>query len=203
MSKEREIRSIPSEVNSDERLISGYAIVFNKLSENLGGFREIILPDALNNVIEQSDIFMLLDHKQDRGVLARSRYGNGSLLLEVDEEGLKYMFDSPKTSLGDEALESIRRKDVLGSSFAFTVGEDKWEAQPDGTYIRTILSFDKLYDCSIVYTPAYSDTSIATRSLNNLIEQRNKEAKDEILAKELERKKELDEYFKNLKASIE
>ncbi len=203
MNKEKEIRSIPSEVISDERVISGYAIVFNKLSEDLGGFREIINPSALDNVIERSDIFMLLNHNQDRGVLARSRYGKGSLLLEIDNDGLKYMFESPKTSLGDEALESIRRKDVLGSSFAFTVKEDKWEIQPDGSYIRTILAFDRLYDCSIVYTPAYSDTSVAVRSLNDIIEQKNKEVEKEILAKELEYRKELDEYFKNLKESIE
>jgi phage head maturation protease len=113
------------------------------------------------------------------------------------------MFESPKTSLGDEALESIRRKDVLGSSFAFTVKEDKWEIQPDGSYIRTILAFDRLYDCSIVYTPAYSDTSVAVRSLNDIKEQKNKEVEKEILAKELEYRKELDEYFKNLKESIE
>lgn len=199
----KEIRSIPSEVFLEDRLITGYAVVFNKLSEDLGGFREQIDPNALNEVIERSDIFMLLDHKQDRGILARSRYGNGSLLLEIDNEGLKYMFDSPKTNLGDEALEAIKRKDVLGSSFAFTVGEDKWERLEDGTYLRTILSFDKLYDCSIVYTPAYSDTSVATRSLNTLIEKRDAEELEIQKVKELELKKELDEYYSNLRKSIQ
>lgn len=199
----KEIRSTISEVNLDDRLITGHAVVFNKLSEDLGNFREIIDPNALKGVIEQSDIFMLLDHNKEKGVLARSRFGNGSLLLEVDDNGLKYMFDAPNTNLGDEALELIRRKDVLGSSFAFTVKADKWDKQDDGTYLRTILEFDKLYDCSIVYTPAYSDTSVAVRSLDNLLEEQRKAEQAIKEAEEIARKEELDEYFRNLKAVLQ
>lgn len=44
----------------------------------------------------------LLNHNEDRGVLARSNKGEGSLTLEIDEIGLKYTFEAPNTALGDE-----------------------------------------------------------------------------------------------------
>ena len=61
--------------------------------------------------------------------------------LKKDERGLKYTFEAPKTALGDELLEGIRRGDISTSSFAFTVESDTWEKQPDNRYVRTINKF--------------------------------------------------------------
>jgi HK97 family phage prohead protease len=129
---EKEFRSIECRAVENSRTVEGYALVFNSLSKNLGGFYERISPDSLGDVVMRSDIMALLNHNDSRGILARSRFGKGSLSLEIDEVGLKYRFEAPKTALGDELLEYLRRNDITSSSFAFTVSEDIWEKQTDG-----------------------------------------------------------------------
>ena len=208
---EKEIRNIGEiRANAESRNVDGYAMVFNTLSENLGGFREQILPEAVDGVIERSDVMAVLNHDASRGILARSRYGNGSLTLQADEKGLRYTFDAPHTALGDECLEYLRRGDINQSSFAFVVAEDSWEKQSDGTYIRTIRKFDKLYDVSPVFTPAYAETSVSCRSFDAFKEAEAKaeeEARlaeekrqaEEEAAKEAEKQAKLDEYYKSIR----
>lgn len=163
-----EIRTI--EDSTESRKVEGYAIVFNSESEDLG-FIETIKKDAIDDeVIAKSDVFALMNHDDKRGILARSRKGKGSLKLSIDDRGLKYEFDAPKTALGNELLEMLRRGDISASSFAFTVasGGDSWEKR-DGRYYRTIKKIDRLFDVSPVYNPAYSETSVACRSFDNII----------------------------------
>lgn len=100
-------------------------------------------------------------------------------MLEVDDTGLKYRFEAPKTALGDELLEGLKRGDINTSSFAFTIEADKWEKRNDGTYLRKITKFKELFDVSPVYKEAYPDTSVALRKIKDT--------------------NQLDEYFKNLK----
>lgn len=187
----KEIRNTNFELRAlenDSRMVEGYAIVFNSESNDLGGFQEIIDKRALDGVIEKSDILCLLNHNEDKGVLARSKFGKGSLALEVDEKGLKYLFEAPNTALGDELLEGIKRGDITTSSFAFTVGKDNWEKREDGSYLRTIVSIQELFDVSPVYRAAYDATSVKadTRGL------------DEIKQKE----QELDAYYNELRSKI-
>lgn len=186
----KEIRNCNLEVrnlNADSRMVEGYALVFNSESTDLGGFHEVIDRNALQGVIEKSDVLCLLNHNEDKGVLARSNKGKGSLHLEVDEKGLKYSFESPRTSLGDELLENIRRGDVSTSSFAFVVCDDQWEKRSDGTYLRKILSFKEIFDVSPVYRAAYPSTSVNTRGLD-ILKQKEKE--------------ELDNYYNDLEKKI-
>ena len=162
---------------AESRKVEGYASVFNSRSKDLGGFTEIIDPAAFNGVIERSDVLALLNHDQDRGVLARSRKGVGSLTLTVDERGLHYSFDAPNTALGNELVEGLKRGDITTSSFAFTVAGERWDKDEDGRYVRTITQIDKLYDVSPVYNEAYEDTSVALRSLEQV---RAEEPKEEV-----------------------
>lgn len=159
--EEAEVRALP-----ESRIIEGYGLVFNSLSKDLGGFREIILPEAVDGVLEQSDVLSLLDHNKAKGVLARSTNGRGSLKLTVDNKGVKYSFEAPRFDLGDEVLEGVRRGDIRTSSFAFKVSDgQKWEKRSDGSFVRTITKFDRILDISPVYQEAYADTSVAVRSL--------------------------------------
>ena len=196
MNKEKEIRGISYRATVDEenRRVEGYALLFNVDSRPMwgGDLIERIAPTALDGVLEKSDVLCLMNHDESRGVLARWRMGEGSLSLTVDEKGLRYAFDAPKTALGDELVEALKRGDIAESSFAFTVEKDNWERKEDGTYVRTIVQIDRLYDVSPVYYPAYEDTSVALRSLEGY--------KEEAL-KELERLRaeELTNYFDNLK----
>ena len=158
-----DVKNIP-----ESRTVEGYALVFNKESRDLGGFKEIIDASSLDGVIAKSDILCLLNHNEERGVLARSKFGNGSLELTIDDTGLRYKFDAPNTQLGDELLEGIRRGDISTSSFAFKVAEDKWEKRSDGSYLRRITKFSELYDVSPVYKEAYPDTSVALRKMKDI-----------------------------------
>ena len=157
---------------SESRHIEGYAIVFNSLSNDLGGFREIIEPTAIDDeLIKNSDILCLMNHDIKRGVLARSYHGRGSLKLDIDEHGLHYSFEAPKTALGDEVLEGIRRGDISKCSFAFVCGEDVWDKdEKTGEYIRHVKKIKNLYDVSLVYHPAYDETEVKadTRGLDEL-----------------------------------
>ena len=156
---------------SESRHIEGYAIVFNSLSNNLGGFREIIEQGAITDeLIKNSDILCLMNHDIKKGVLARSYQGRGSLKLDIDEHGLHYSFEAPKTALGDEVLEGIRRGDISKCSFAFVCGEDNWTKDENGEYIRHVKKIKNLYDVSLVYHPAYDETEVKadTRGLDEL-----------------------------------
>lgn len=166
MSEKREIRNITGQVfraaEADSRKVEGYAMLFDTPSDGLT-FEEVISREALDGVISRSDVLALMNHSVDRGVLARSENGEGSLELEVDEKGLIYRFEAPHTSLGDELLENLRRGEIKQSSFAFDVESDKWERKADGTWKRTINKFGHLYDVSPVYHAAYSKTSVYMR----------------------------------------
>lgn len=163
-----------AEDDPESRRVIGYAAVFGSSSLPLmdwerGEFKEVIDRNAFDGVIEQSDVFAVLNHDNSRGVLGRSVNGTGSLSLSVDGHGLRYEFDAPRTALGDELLEGLRRGDITASSFAFSVQDEMWEEQEDKTYKRTILKIGRLYDVSPVYNPAYPDTSVAQRSLDETL----------------------------------
>lgn len=150
----------------ESRIVEGYAVRFNEPSENMG-FIETILPEAITeDTIKRSDIFAKFNHRDD-AILARSRFGEGSLSLELREDGLFYQFEAPHTQFGDELIEHIKRGEITGSSFAFSLPDDgkgdKWENRK-GEYRRTIKVIDKLYDISPVFIPAYSTTSCSKRA---------------------------------------
>ena len=154
---------------SNTRTVEGYAIVFNELSKDLGGFREVILPEAVDGVFERSDVLALLNHDLSRGVLARSTKGKGSLKLSVDNKGVLYRYTAPNTVLGNELIEGIERGDIRTSSFAFAVSRDgqQWDIKVKPA-IRTIKKFDVIYDVSAVYREAYENTTVALRSLDEI-----------------------------------
>ena len=169
----KEIRSISSEQSElrtigDSRTIEGYGIVFNVESRDLGGFTEIIKPESIVGIIETSDIFSLMNHKIDRGVLARSNKGVGSLELIVDNKGVKYRFEAPNFDLGNELVEGVKRGDIKYSSFSFVVDPkgESIERRSNGTHVRTITKFKMIHDMSPCYKGAYEDTTVALRSLD-------------------------------------
>lgn len=151
----------------EERIIEGYAIVFNELSEDLGGFREMIMPEAVTQeLINNSDIYYLFNHSDNSIPLARSNHGSGSLELTVDSKGLKYRFNC----LNTEFYQLVQRGDLSKSSFAFSLPNDGsgeiWEKSSEYNYVRKIVKIEQLYDCSAVLVPAYSTTELYARNLN-------------------------------------
>lgn len=169
-----EIRAISNDVQVDSRNITGYAVVFESVSEDLG-FRERIMKGAItDDTIKKSDVFCLLNHDPSK-VLARSKNGEGSLKLEIDEQGLKYSFAAPQTDLGNEILEHLLRGEIDSSSFSFTIstdeGSERWYTV-EGVQYRDIYRIEELFDVSPVYQPAYQETTVSKRALEELEKQK-------------------------------
>lgn len=185
----KEIRKLGTIQRSgdDSRIVEGKAISFNQPSNNLGGFVEFIHPEAITQeLVDNSDVIAKFNHNDDR-VLARWNKGNGSLILDLREDGLYYMFEAPNTTDGNDLLELLKRGDISQSSFAFRLSSDadaeKWVRNDNGEIERHIYRIGGLYDVSPVFTPAYDSTSCLTRNLSDKLEEikKNDTKLDELL----------------------
>jgi len=163
--------------NAESREVVGYASVFTDtdgnpaLSENLGGFREKIDPEAFNEVLD-NDVRALFNHDPN---LILGRTTAGTLSLSVDERGLKYSFTAPDTTTGRDLMVSLERGDVSQSSFGFIVEEDSWDEDEEGRTIRTIKKVGRLLDVSPVTYPAYPDAEAGKRSFLNYRTEKEKQ----------------------------
>jgi uncharacterized protein len=140
--------------------ITGYAAVFNELSENLGGFREQIAPGAFTRTLQTADVRALWNHDPNF-VLGRNK--SGTLHLAEDERGLRIEITPPDTQWARDLITSMKRGDVDQMSFGFRTVDDAWEARGKEN-IRTLKEVD-LFDVSIVTYPAYPQTSVSARSM--------------------------------------
>jgi HK97 family phage prohead protease len=163
MKKEKRIIGGKLEIRESggTKKITGYAAVFNSLSEDLGGFREKINPGAFRSAIKKSDTVALFNHDSN---IVLGRTSAGTLELKEDKTGLFMEIDPPDTQAARDLMVSIERGDIKQQSFGFIVKNDSWETV-DGEEIRTIGEVEELYDVSPVTYPAYPDTSVALRSL--------------------------------------
>lgn len=151
---------------SGNRTITGYAAKFDSWSEPImGWFVEQIREGAFEGC-DMSDAIMCFNHNVD-GILART--ASKTLTLEVDGAGLKFSFEAPNTTLGNDMVELIGRGDIDKCSFRFVVEKDEWLYADDNNGKeydeRTILKISKLYDVSLVVYPAYKDTEASVRRL--------------------------------------
>ncbi len=143
-----------------KRKIVGYAAVFNKLSQNLGMFREKIRPGAFAKTIQESDIRALVDHMPEK-IIGRTK--NKTLTLAEDEHGLRVEINPPATSYANDLVASIDRGDIDQMSFGFRTIKDEWDETDPKDLVRTLVEV-KLFDVSPVTFPAYTQTSVSVRS---------------------------------------
>lgn len=146
-----EVRTLEDE---GKTVISGYALKFNKPSEDLG-FTEYIDREALTGA-DMSNVVALLNHDSNY-VLGRS---GRNLTLSVDDAGLFFEIEPNDTSYVRDLMENMRSGLIDKCSFAFSIakGGDEWRESKEGRYERTVKQIDKLYDVSVVTSPAYEDT---------------------------------------------
>lgn len=148
-------------VDPETKQLVGYAVVFNKLSEDMG-FREVIAPSAVDRALrEGQDVRALVDHNP---TLILGRTKAGTLRMKKDAYGLKVTIDPPNTSVAKDIKESVRRGDVSGMSFSFQTLEYEWDLKTVPP-TRTVTDMN-MRDVSIVTYPAYPQTDIALRSLD-------------------------------------
>jgi HK97 family phage prohead protease len=156
-----------AEASDNGKRIRGYPIVFNSLSVDLGGFREIIAPEAVDRTINEGlDVRALVDHDSSK-VIGRTRAG--TLRLRKESRGM-YMEVEPDEdiSYARDIMRAVKRGDVSGMSFQFRVskGGDSWDR--DGNDVVRTVTDMTVNEVSIVTFPAYTatDVQVAVRSLN-------------------------------------
>lgn len=151
---------------ADTKIIGGYAAVFNKRSDDLGGFYEVVAPSAFNQARGKNFPGLVALYNHDGASLLGTTDAR-TLRADVDEMGLLYEVDinaDDPMAVGVHAR--VKRGDVSKSSFAFRVAGDegdRWEMDDKGLVRRTLLNV-QVFDVSPVNTPAYPDSSVGARS---------------------------------------
>lgn len=161
--KDAELRAKSVELRAadgESRTVEGYAALYDNTTD-MGIYNERVATGAFDGS-DMSDVRCLFNHDPNQ-VLART--ASGTLQLDTDEKGLKFRFDLPNTTIGNDLLEMVKRGDVSQCSFAFRVEEQEWDiSRSDAPDLRTIIKIGDVYDVSLVTYPAYPDTSVALRS---------------------------------------
>ena len=146
--------------------LTGHAAVFNSLSENLGGFVEIIEPGAFRSTLESSpDVVATIDHEGGLNVLGRTT--NGTLRMVEDDAGLHVVITPPNTQAGRDIITLVERQDLSKMSFKFSLfpGGDTWEVRENGMPLRRLRAINlEGGDVAVVTNPAYTKTSVSTEA---------------------------------------
>lgn len=150
---------VEGRADDDKRTLTGYAAVFNSDTDIGGWWTERIAPGAFAGSIGR-DIRALVDHDWGR-IIGRTK--SGTLRLSEDDRGLKVEIDVPNTTDGNDLWELVERGDISGMSFGFRVTKQEWDETIDPP-VRTIKEVE-LFEVSAVAFPAYDDTEIGKRSL--------------------------------------
>jgi len=163
---ERIYTAVPVEVRAGregKRTIGGFAAVFNRVSDNLGGFVERVAPTAFNKSRGDGWPGVMARYNHDDNMLLGTS-DSGTLRLLVDDTGLVYEVDLPSSR--SDVHELVERGDVRKSSFAFRRDnvEDDWGVTEQGYPLRTLISAP-LVDVAPVNLPAYRDSTAGLRSL--------------------------------------
>ena len=187
-----ELRVREADGDAPSRTITGYAILFNTPSVPLWSdedseAREVIAPEAITKeLLDGCDIKFTMFHDRQI-ILGRSNKGSGTLEYFVDEKGVGFNLELPRSANGDEALELVRRGDISGCSFAFTT--HYWDSDfvvrstknVNGTVMitYTVRAVTGVYDFTLAADPAYPDTSVEAREFADGLREDEKPKKDE------------------------
>ena len=167
----KEVRAFSFEVRAEENeqhgtYITGTPIVFEQETD-LGWYRESISRDALTDT-DLKDVRFLIGHNTSMIPLARSRNNNenSTMQMVVTDRGMEIRVDlDTENNAEARALYSaVKRGDMSGMSFMFTVDKDSWEDIDTESPKRTIMSIRKVFEVSAVAFPAYEGTDIQAAS---------------------------------------
>lgn len=155
------------EEGKESRTIEGCAIVFDKetVLHESSGYKEseIIARSCITEeFLREQDIKLNLLHDRHSSI-ARSKKGEGSLNLELREDGLYFSFEAPECDLGDRALALVKNGTYTGCSFEFYSDDYEVEERTKGDYLVTHKSFRSLTALTIAMDPAYEQTSVNAR----------------------------------------
>lgn len=162
--------------------ISGYAVVFNRYSQNLGGFVEQIAPEAFDDSLTSDD--QIASYNHDYATLLGRRSAE-TLVLTKDSLGIRYdiPFDSDDAD-HVRVARKIGRGDLRGSSFSMYVAPDgeSLDYTDEGTLLVTVQRASIVEVASVVW-PAYPATEEADAAAHlRSLADRHPERRAEILA---------------------
>ena len=163
--KEIRLADVRFEETEGKMILEGYAIVFEQetlIGDEERGFKEVIARTALTDAF-MKDVPLKYNHMDSFLILARTK--NKSLVLSVDNIGLKVHAELIDTHSNEDVYKMVRSGLLDKMSFAFTVKKQSWD-RSGNIPVRRIESIDRLYDVSVVDLPAYEGTSIYSRSLD-------------------------------------
>lgn len=180
--------SVELRQDGEEEKIVGTAIVFydegdegteftlwDDRGKYEGGVKmvERIMPSAMAGRMKD-DIRALVNHDPSL-LLGRSNGKTETLRLSKDSVGLHYEIQPGSTRVHEDTRESIRRGDMTGSSFAFTIAPkgQRFKDQGDDTTVREITKFEQVFDVSPVTYPAYQGTDAGLRGSDGIKEARD------------------------------
>ncbi len=168
MEAERRFLQVEMRAASDENIIEGTPIVYDKETD-LGWFREMVAKGAATEALTRSDEFLLFNHDSNQPLARRK---NGTLTVTEDEKGVHIRADLSKSNLGPGLYKDIKAGLIDKMSFAFTVEEESWVTpeNPKDLDLRIIRSFREIYDYSPVTYPAYKSTELQARSAQSILE---------------------------------
>ncbi len=193
MKKETRIAEVRLEEANDKMILEGYAIVYDEptlIGDETYGFIESISKDAIMPEAIK-DVPMKYNPVDSFLIIARTK--NGSLTLTSDDVGLKVRAELVDTQSNRDIFKMVASGLLDKMSFAFVVSEQEWSHDGDIPK-RHIRKIDRLYDVSIVDTPAYDKTSIYARSLEAMdlelktMELAEKNMKSKLIRKRLDLK---------------
>ena len=150
--------------DSEEMILEGYPIVFGErtlIGNAEHGFYEIIDRHAFDNA-DMSDVCLRYNHLNGFLILARTR--NKSLELSIDDKGVFMRAHLIPTTTNKDVYLMAKSELLSQGSFAFAMRSQKVDRSGD-IPVRTITDIRKLFDVSVVDTPAYDGTNIYARSL--------------------------------------
>ena len=153
-------------VADESSTVEGHAAVYNQKTNIGDWFYEIIERGAFDGC-NFDDVLFFVNHDTRKIPLARSRRNNGSstMQLQTDDKGLfmKATLDTENNAEAKCLHSSIKRGDMDGMSFMFTIADAKWTDLDTDMPTRHILKIRKVYEVSAVNMPAYPGTDINAR----------------------------------------
>lgn len=160
-----------AESDSGEKIITGRPIVY-EAKTNLGFFDEVIARGALDGA-DLKDVRFLVNHDTRNIPLARSRRNNGNstMKLSVDYEGMNIDYvklDVENNSEARALYSAVKRGDITGMSFMFSIDDAEWRDLESDHPTRIIKKIGTVVEVSAVTFPAYEATEINARSREEL-----------------------------------
>ena len=168
MPNKREVRQLTFEVRAAENEqhgthLIGLPIVYGQVIQ-YGWRREVIDPGAVDEETDLTDVPFLIGHNTSMVPLARSRNNNENSTMQLKrvEKGLEIRVDLDTENNQDakKLYSAVKRGDITGMSFMFTVNKSMWEDEDSDNPLRRIMHIEKVFEVSAVAFPAYDETKL-------------------------------------------